>query len=275
MAGSRSRSTLLHFTLLAPFSPRLWAAAAGWSTRDSIFSLALICAVFAAVVAVHRGVQVRRELLAYAAYYDEHHPAVVVQNGEVSVEGGGTISIQDSDETLLVDPQETVQTSEIETPRSLVIRRREVLRRDGSHEQILPVAELQQQLGLGDFRVDGTAIREFADTHAIAITAAVAGVSLAFLGPWLFVGSLISAVLAAGLVRRLRWHPGAPELGPVFRVALAVTGLTVVLSSALRLLAIQTGLAGGILWLLFVAAMTSWQTRRPTDLVRPSRADSS
>lgn len=247
-------------TLRLPFTPALWSAARRWTVWQVLLPVALLAVVLDGGLAFLRAGEVRGELRLWSRGYDASYPAVVVENGNVRVEGGGAIRWAEGDTTFLVDPEETVPIDSIQTREALVVRRTEIIRvRSFGRNEVTKVADLQTVLG-DPLRFDGESLARFESRWGFVLVLGLGGMLLAFL----LVGEALCAAFCVaaggGLALLLRGRALGRSYGECTRVALAAYAPVIALGLVLNVAGLSPGAClGPLLWATLVTALTAWR----------------
>jgi hypothetical protein len=249
--------------LLMPFQPRMWSAAARWRLPQVILPLIVLILLVGGALAAYRSWEIRPALQELAQAYDKAHPAIIVENGEVRVEGDGVIRHVQDDTTILVDPEETVPIDRITTPEYIVIRKREIIRGRPFGKETIKIADLEPIIGQGPLRIDGDGIRSFAEKWGFTLRAGVFLFLVLFILLGETVGCAVYSLAAGGIVLIARGRGLSLDYAACFRVALCVSSLTVVLQTALNLMGSGPGACVGFLvWPSIITGLSLWAVGR-------------
>lgn len=251
---------LLRRTFLMPFQPALWSSAASWTIGQVIVPLLLLTMLLSGALAFYRTFDVRGEFRRLAGKYDASYPAIIVEKGEVRVEGDRVIQWVDGDTTILVDPLETIPMEKIETREAIVVRRTVIIRKRPFRTETTNVADIQQILG--DFRFDGNTLAAFEARWGLWLAL---GLWL-LLATFLVIGEAVTAALysaaAGGLALLFRGRGRDMTYGQCVRVALAADALLVVVGMALHVLGWGPGFClGFFLWPASLTALATWRAQ--------------
>jgi hypothetical protein len=129
------------------FVPESWAQADQVSPRRTFAAVGAVALASALALAGLRGAQARTAFQQAVAGYDQRHPQVVIEHGEVRTAGDAPLQVGDASFTLLVDPAEQVSLDTLTAVEWVAVRKTEIIRRDPFQRQTLPVADLQRALG--------------------------------------------------------------------------------------------------------------------------------
>jgi hypothetical protein len=258
-AAAGDAGPLVRRALLMPFLPRMWASAAHWRTGQVIAPLVVLILIMGGLLAANRSFGLRPELRKWAGAYDAAYPAVIIEKGEARVEGDRVIHAVEGNMTILVDPNETVPLDRITTPEYLVVRKHEIIRRQSFRTETTRLADLTPILGQGPTRIDGDALRSFDARWGLVLQ----------VGLWVFlvlfvlvkesVGCTLYSLAAGGIVLGLRGRRLALDFPACVRVALAASGLAIVIHTALSFMGAGPGTCLGLLlWPALIAALALW-----------------
>lgn len=213
-------------------------------------------------LAVYRGWGLRDAIRSAARQYDESYPAIIVENGKVRTEGDRVIRFVDRDSTFLVDPKATIALDQITTREYIVVREREIIRRQAYRTQVTKVAELQQVFG-DPLRVDSASLRAFDARWGLILQIG----AWAFLSFFILLGENICCLAygsaAAGLAYAFRGRNAGHRYGACLRVALAAYSLLLVVGVVLNLFGKGPGFCFGlVLWPALLTGLTTWKVGR-------------
>lgn len=256
----RRQAGSLRERLLLPVRPDLWSRAASWSWLQLLVPLLLGMTALVAALGLYRAVQARAEFRSWAGRYDASWPAVIVESGQVRVEGDRVIRWEEPGKgTLLVDPLETVPLGAITTPEYIVVRRTTLLRRQHGREEVTRVEDFQRVFG-DPLRIDGASLAAFDRRWGALLVLGIFALVLAVkLGSELLAGALFG-LAAAGLAFLARGRGLGLDFGACWRVALACWAPLVLLDILLNLLGASPGFCLGVaLWPALLAALATWR----------------
>ncbi|TNE86837.1 MAG: hypothetical protein EP330_19700 [Deltaproteobacteria bacterium] len=245
---------------LAPFYPPAWRAAAEHVLPFAMLQLVVWVSVFACL---SPGVLDMLEPIDWdtlATDFDAEADPIVLERGEVYVEGPRLFHYEDANTNFLVDPDETVPLHTLSGPDVIVIRRTEIVRQRMFGTQYTSIAELQDTFGVPDMRIDGPGIRRFGEQWGARVRLGFAlflGVIVASMD---FMSAGVYAAIAAMVLAGMRRAPPMRAL----RASLAVSSSTVLLGGLLRLVGLVTlpCCSGFLVYPMLIALGTAWATDR-------------
>jgi hypothetical protein len=249
--------------LLMPFLPSMWSRAADWPVSHVVLPLIVIVALIGVANGLYFGIDTRLKLRRAATEYASEYPGFTVSKGIATVDDDGRVHYVDGDLTVLVDPQETIPLSVINTSHYIVVRRDMIHTRDKREVKSIKTAEFQKKLGLDPLRVDANSIRTFDRRWGLWILlgapvffAAVNLVSEAF-------GVLCIGVVSALIARAIRGRELVLAFETCFRVALAAYAALVVIEVPLGALGLAPGACLGlVVWNVILSALVTWRVGR-------------
>jgi len=246
-----------------PFVPRLWSAAAHWGTGAVILPLVVLTTLLGGTLAAYRSFGLRSDMAQWATAYDAGYPAVILENGEARVEGGGVIQVDLEGSTLLVDPEETVPLGEIDRPEYVVVRKREIIQHRRFNTERTRISDLEPLLGKGPTRIDGAAIRRFDARWGLALQVGVGVLMIGFLLITQLGGVALYSLIGGGLALLFRGRSLGLGFGACYRVALAVSSLTIVVDILSSWFGSSPGFClGWLIWPTAITALATWAVGR-------------
>jgi len=244
--------------LLLPVHPGLWREARRWRFREILWPWLLAVLVSACGLGSLRAWQMGRAFLRAAPEYDRHFDPVVFESGTVRVEGPRLPRYEEKGRLFLVDPEETVQASSIQSPEYVLVRRTYLVRRRAwSHVERIDLADVAALLGRGPIVIRSETVLAWWAGRGVWVQLAAA----VFLSGFIIAGEAImcpfAALIAAASWYWLRGAGQGASFGESFRMTFASSAAMVVLDLALNLLGVSPGPCAGLLiWPSLLAVLS-------------------
>lgn len=243
--------------LLLPFLPRLWSDARDWKTGAVVGPLFVLATLWIGSLGLYRGYEFGRQLESLSTDYDAQFDPIVIEKGEVRVEGHRLPRAEENGTLMLVDPEGTVPT-----PKSggyIIVRKHTVLRNDG------PSVELKQFhdfFGGQPVRLEGATLRGWFETWGTRVQVALLALTVGF--EW--IGTLLALVygLIAGAVLGSIWAKSRGLTGEqCSRVGMATMAVKPVAGVLLGLLSVSVHPCLGLfIWPVVGVGLGSWALSR-------------
>jgi hypothetical protein len=251
--------------LLLPFSPQLWSDARAWSVGAVVGPIFVLATLLSTALGLYRGYDFRQELTALARDYDARFDPLVLENGEVRVEGSRLPRSEENDTLMLVDPEETVPTPS--SGQYIIVRKDSVIRSDGAS---IKLKQVQDFLGPQPLRLDGAALLGWVARWGSRLQAGL----LAFLLAFEWIGALVALGygLIAGAVLASIWGKshGLSDR-ECSRVGLATMAVKPVAGTILALLGTSVNPCLGLfVWPAVGVGLGSWALSRLPASTPPS-----
>ncbi|MCB9679044.1 MAG: hypothetical protein H6737_28340 [Alphaproteobacteria bacterium] len=200
------------------------------------------------------GMSALGEIRTASATYDAQYDPIVIRGGEVFA-GPRLVHIVDGDQTILVDPDETIPDSDIHTREAIVVRRHTVVRTRPFKDEEFDVAEMQEMVSGGaDIVIDSTHVAAWLDDNAALVVLGMAAFfEISTLTDWVTVPlyALAAGAIATGIV-------GAEKmpLRQSFAFALLVGVVSVIVGWLLWSVSLSPGCLAIPVWGTFVTLPT-------------------
>jgi len=248
--------------LQLPFTPRLWSAAAGLRSARVMLSLWLLSTVLCVAIGLQAATVLRGWLREASAEW-RSHPAVVIADGKLRVEGGGLIRVERDAFLILIDPEERIPLGEVVAPEYIVARESIILlKRAGQDLEVVPLENLGALLGERPLIIDSARIDDLLDQNGLLLHLIMVGILVLFRPPLEVLSCILSAVIGGAAAHAVEGVRRGVSFLAAFRVALAVTSTTLTAGLVLELLGLRIGgLAERLLWLLWVTVLTAWRIK--------------
>lgn len=230
--------------LLLFASPQLWGEARGWSTGSILLPILVVQLMLEAGLGLYRGLDFHAEALKMAASYDRQFDPIILEKGQVRVDGPRLPRWDENGRTFLVDPEETQPLSMFKGQRSVVVRRSAIY--DSDRREPTSIAQVTEVFGIDTLRIDSASLATFFTERKVQL---LLGIML-LIGVFGVLGLAITAPLGAFLASHLLMAFRGKEAGltreQCFSVALATLSVRPVLELALNLTGNGVGFCFGL-----------------------------
>ena len=257
--------------LLLFASPRLWGEARNWSTGSILLPMLVVQLLLEAGLGLYRGLDFHAEALTLAQTYDRQFDPIILEQGQVRVEGTRLPRWDENGRTFLVDPEETQPLSMFKGQRSVVVRRSAIY--DSDRREPTPISQVTEVFGIEKLRIDSASLTAFFTERKAQLIIGM----LLFIGVFGVVGFAITAPLGAFLASLLLMAFRGKDAGltrdQCFTVALATLSVRPVLELGLNLAGTGVGFCLGlVVWPALATALSLFALRElPQEPVAPSQ----
>lgn len=192
------------------------------------------------------------QLLEAAELWDDEFDPVIVRDGIVTA-GPRIVYVEEGDQVLLVDPDETVHDSAITASEGIIVRRTTITRRQPFRSQSYEVDEVMEALDIDELHLDSANIDRWTRDNRWLIVGVVSlFFGLTTLLDWLVLP--LYALVVGAVLSGLFGFSKLP-LATSFPLLLAVAVPTVVMRWLLWVLGVDTSCVGLLVWPIVMAAM--------------------
>lgn len=228
-----------------PFLPSLWRRCADSGVGWIVVQLTLLVLLTDTLLAFRVGDAVESFVRDAADYYEQNGDPVVWQDGAFHLDGDRTLFFSEDGTTILIDPEYTIDESEIETDRYVVLRSDRVIVDQPGQYRELSAEDIGEMIGTETVRMDAAWVRNVVAGLAGTIVAVSYAGSVSLVD---LISCFLYALIAGGLIRLFRGQWIGLDYGACFRIALGASALTVVLDFALSWLEVGLGPISVLVW---------------------------